>query len=311
MDSNLLASIGYFTGINNVDPDVRIGAKPVNTPHGVKHAYPLSEALNVDIDNTYGLSTRQGYGQKLVSGTDVHSFWSNGDDWPCFYVDGETLFKLHKDYTTTTMVSGLKPFSRMSYAPWGNVKKIYMTNETYIGYYHNSIMNDIVDPNIQFKAPLPPGQKVAYFFGRLYVAKNNTLYISDSMCDHYDTRYGFRVFANRIDLLVAIDDGLYVSDGTITWFLEGLDPQESMRRFKVLDVGALPNTEVIINGQDMKEEDGIDYAMWLAPTGVILGGPKGAVKNLTIDSYYPPGAAIGRAIIRNVENTTHYVASIH
>jgi len=310
MDSNLLASIGYFSGINNVDADVRKAPRPVETPHGVKHVYPLSEAVNVDIDNTFGISTRQGYGPVLVSGLDIHSMWSNGDDWPCFYVDETVLYRLMQDGSTVTMAAGLTPGQRMSYAPWGNVKKIYMTNGFYIGYFQNDVMNLIKNPGIQYKAPLPPGHEVVYFFGRLYVAHKNTLYISDAMCDHYDVRYGKRVFAHNIDMIAPIDDGIYVADGKITWFIEGLNPQESMTRFKVLDVGAIPYTNVIINGQDLREDDGVDYAMWLTPTGICLGGPKGAVKNLTIDSYFPPSAVEGRAIVRNNEQTIHYVVSL-
>lgn len=310
MDQNLLASIGHFSGINNVDPDVRLVGVPGNTPQGVKTIYPLGEALNVDIDNTYGLSTRDGHGTLQCSGSDTHSLWSNGDGWPCFYVDGSGLYRLMEDFSKLSLLSGLSLSSRMSYAPWGNLKKIYMTNGSYIGYYQNEQMNALVNPSLQFKQVLPPGQKIAYHSGRLYVAASNSLYIADAMCDHYDTRYGIRLFANRIDMLIAVNDGLYIADGKITWFLEGLNPQETMHRYKVLDSGVIPYSEVIINGQDLKDNDGVNYAMWLAPTGVCLGGPGGKVKNLTGDSYQPPAATMGSPVIRDKNGTVHYVISI-
>lgn len=312
MDTSPLASMGYFLGINNVDSDVRLMPKPVTTPHGVKHVYPLSQAWNVDIDNTYGLSTRAGYNPvPLISGNDIHSLWSIDSNWPNFYVDGTVLYEFMDDYSKRVLRTGLTPNAFMSYAPWGNLRKIYMTNDSFIGYYKNGTVYDIVDPQMQYKAPLPAGHEIVYFYGRLYVACDEVLYISDAMCDHYDIRYGYRNFSNHIDLLAAIDDGIYVADGSITWFLEGLDPQESMNRFKVLDVGAVPYSDIIVNGQDFKDDDGVDFAVWASPTGMMKGGPKGDVKNLTIETFSPPSAARGFSIVRNDNiGTVHYVLSL-
>jgi hypothetical protein len=309
-----IASLGFFSGLNNVDDPMRLPPIPVKIGMGgYKAAYPLVQAVNVDIDNTYGLSSRNGSTKKL-SCTDSHSGWANGRLG--FFVDGTALYVLDGtageepdgDYSITQLLTGLAPGARMSYFPVND--RVYMTNGSYIGYYSNLSMHSLADPGKEYKVPLPAGKFIAYRKGVLYVAKGKVLYKSDALCDHYDVRTGFSVLENDITMLRPVDDGIYVSDGK-TWFLVEKrafadDPAE-LKKEPVLDNDAIPYTDVNINGKDLAEGTEGTFAMWCSQDGICIGDNKGTVVIKNKDTYYFTPRAIGAAAVRSVNGITHYL----
>ena len=304
-----LVSMGFFSGLNNVDDPVRLVPIPVKIgAGGYKAAYPLVEAVNLDIDNTYALSSRNGSDLK-VSGADIHSFWAKDDIG--FFVDGVNLYLINSDYSITQLLSGLTNGARMSYFPVND--RIYMTNGSYIGYYKALTTNLLVNPNMNYKQPLPAGQIIAYFKGVLYVAKGRVLYQSDALCDHYDTRTGFRVFANDITMVRPVDDGIYVADGE-TWFLiekrAFADEPPEFRKDPVFEQGAIPFTDVSIDGNYLGEGMEGTLAMWTSPAGICLGDNKGVVKVITQNKYAMSPCGIGAGIIRNINGQVHYLVTL-
>ena len=307
--SDLLASIGYFVGINNVDDEMRLPPVPVKLGAGAfKAAYPLVEAVNVDIDNTYALSSRNGSAM-AISGVDTHSGW--GYQGIGFFVDGTNLYLINSDYSITQLLSGLTRGARMSYFPVND--RIYMTNGSYIGYYKELAMHSLVNPVMNYKQPLPAGQRIAYLKGVLYVAKGKVLYVSDALCDHYDVRTGFRVFASDITMLRPVDDGIYVADD-ITWFLVEKrafsDEPTELRKDPVLEADAIPFTDVNMEGEYFGEGEEGMVAIWSSSVGICAGNNKGQVKILTKDKYIMPFAGSGAAVIRNVNGQVHYLATL-
>ena len=238
MDATKSQTMRKFTGINNIDPKTRLA--PVIIDY--EYVYPLRVAKNVEIDNTYRISSRPGY-TKTKTGSNIHSMWSDGE--ACFYVDGATLYQLNTDYTAIALRSNLTLNARMSYAV--NNDRYYFTNEYQIGYAKNGAAYGLMDPSRQFKLPLPAGQCIEYFMGCLFVAVNKILYISDPLSDYYDTRTGYKPFAERITMVRAVDDGLYVSDDRI-WFIKGKG-NDDFDRIEVYPQRAIPNTDVSVAGK--------------------------------------------------------------
>jgi hypothetical protein len=301
----LLTSLGYFTGIDNVTDPLRFLPIPVKLNNDYKSAYSLVEAVNVDIDNTYALSSRDGSTLKL-SGSDVHSGWAR--DLSAFFVEGTSLYLLNQDYSITELLAGLTLGARMSYCQVND--RVYMTNGSYIGYYSNLSMNSLAAPTATYKVPLPAGRFIAYLKGVLFVAKGKVLYISDALCDHYDVRTGYRVFENDITMLRPVDDGIYVADGR-TWFLVEKrafadDPAE-FKKEPVLDNDAIPYTDININGKDLAEGVDGNFAMWCSQDGICIGDNKGMVTIKNNDTYHLTHRAIGAAAVRNSNGITHYL----
>jgi hypothetical protein len=292
-----LFSFSRFSGMNTVEKDFRL---PVTRD---AHYNVLSDMLlieNLDIDNSMTLSTRPGSDLE-ISGTDVHSLWSDGNI-TAFYVDSPVLYKLNVGYSATSL--GTVGTGRMSYAKWND--RIYLTNNVGIWYCKDSLT--ALSTDVTYKLPMPPGKFIAYYKARLYVAKGKVLYISDALCDHYDIRTGFRVFSNDITMLIAVDKGLYVSDGE-TWFVSGAEPDE-FHRNKVLDVDAIPYTAALVNGEYVGDGVQGNHALWVSADGICLGNSDGAVKNLTRSRYAMTDYGIGGAAIRKVNETVHYIATL-
>lgn len=298
MDVSKQPSVARFLGVNNVDEMHRLF--PVERDVGL--VYPAREANNLDIDNTYAISSRSPYTQ-VLAGTDIHSLWSDGKR--CFFVDGAVLYELDVNYNKTVITTA-SPNARMVYVPVND--RYYFTNGMEIGYIKGSTAYACMDPSREFKAPLPAGSHIEYFMGCLYVSARNILYISDPLCDYYDTRIGYRIFTDEITMIRAVDNGLYVSDKEV-WFVQGKGNDE-FRKSGADSEPAIPYTDVKISAKNMGLNAAGDVAIWTSASGICIGDDGGAVRNITKDQYHMPEHGRGAAFVRNNENVIHYVNTL-
>ena len=302
--SDAIASLKYFSGLNTVEELTRKDFSIAKLGSGYKATYPLTVAVNVDISNDYALSSRGG-NTKIISGSMIHSAWGDGDT--AFFIDGTVLY-LFDGLNTTQLLTGLTNMARMSYYPVND--RIYMTNGTYIGYYKDLAMHSLAEPNMNYKSVLPAGRFIAHYNATLFVAKGKVLYRSDALCDHYDTRSGFNVFANDITMVRPVSDGLYVSDGK-TWFIsDKMENPDAFNKAMVLDADAIPYTDIDCDGKYVG--DGIDekVAIWTSTIGVCIGNSKGVVGVPTLGKYIMAQHGIGTAVIRNKDGQVHYLATL-
>lgn len=294
-------SLAYFTGINTVDDSVRMAPVPVEAG-GIKSAYSLTSAVNVDIDNSYALKSRAGCTKK-ISGTNIHSLWSRKEYG--FYLDGSSLYLLNPDYTTSLLLSSLS-LDRMSYVAVND--RVYMTNGTYIGYYDGT-MHSLSVPTQTYKRPLPAGQLIAYIKGTLMVASGKVVYLSDALCDHYDERSGFRVFENNVLMLRPVDDGVYVSDGSTWYLVERSDDPAEYKKEYINSIGVVPFSDVVVDGAYVGKGVEGKVALWATDEGICMGDNKGGVKLLT-PNYLMKQLGRGAAMIRNLNGQVHYIATM-
>ncbi len=289
-----------FIGINNVDDATR--STPIIVNH--EYAYPLQQANNVEIDNSYAISSRSGYND-VLTGTDIHSLWSDGTI--CLYVDTKTLYRLTDLYASVSLRTGLTTGARMSYAPVND--RIYYSNYYEIGYIKNYESTLLSGPALSFKLPMPAGQLIEYYRGRLYVARDSILYISDPLCDYFDTRSGYKQFASRITLLRAVDKGMFVSDRKV-WWMPG-DAPEEFERIEAYPSPAIIHTDVQTNGQFVGNGLNGNIALWTSENGICAGANDGSVVNFTEARYTFTASGRGAAFIKENNNIKHYVNSLY
>ena len=197
----------------------------------------LTECRDADIDDELMVHRRAGFGAPCVSGSGIHSLWSNGNI--CLFVQGPDLKRLNPDYTTTTVLPGVGP-ARMVYVEVAGT--VYLTNGTVIGYVREGAFTTITDPGQTYKTPMIPGHLIEYFNGRLYVARDNEIWFSDPMAlIRTDKRRNFKQLPSRVTLLSAVDDGIYVSDLERTYFMGGGEPGEAVLAEKA-NYPAIPHT---------------------------------------------------------------------
>jgi hypothetical protein len=299
MDATFSRVMSKFSGINNVDSATRLF--PVVIDH--TYVYPLQEGLNVEIDDTFAISSRPGY-DNVLAGTGIHSLWADGEY--CFYVDGSILYRMDAAYTKTSIRTGLQPDARMSYARVND--RIYYTNGFQCGYVTGNTSTAFPDPTREFKVSLPAGQLIDYYRGLLLMAKDNILYVSDPLCDYYDIRKGYRIFKSDITMIRSVDDGIYVSDEKV-YFLKGKSNDEFIRD-EVYPASAVPFTDVKINGKYISDDISGNIAMWTGESGICLGDNNGKVVNLTEVRYKFTAHGRGAAFVREKSNERHYINSL-
>ena len=299
-DATIYQTMNKFLGLNNVEDPTRLPPTVVNR----EYVHSLQQASNVEIDNSYGLKSRPGYATALA-GTDIHSLWS--DNETCLFVDETTLYQLMLDYSVVSLQANLAHAARMSYAPVND--RVYLTNGTQIGYVKSLAYAALVDPEMEFKCPMPAGQLIEYYRGCLYVAVKNVLYISDPLCDYYDTRTGYRIFAADIRLLRAVDDGLYVGDDKVWWV--GGAANEDFDRTEAYAFSPILYTDIRTDGQHVGDGVKGKIAMWTSENGVCIGGNDGTVVNVTEARFAFDPHGRGSGVIRETGNVRHYINTLY
>jgi hypothetical protein len=290
-----------FIGIDNVSDPTRLS--PVGLDNAV--AFPLQEANNLLIDDSYAMASRGGFAE-LFSGTDIHSMWSK--EKYCFYVDGDSLYQLLDDFETTVLIrAGLTQGARMSYDIMND--RVYYTNGYQIGYVLNQVNYDLMEATRVFKRSLPPGNFIAFFAAKILVARYNELYVSDPLCDYYDIRKSYRRFAKDITMLRPLDDGLYVSDDRI-WWIKGRDNND-FERIEVYPQPAIRHTDMKVNGLFFGDGVGGNVALWTSADGICMGNNSGVVQNLTEKRYKFTPTGSGTAMLREKDNVRHYINTLY
>lgn len=90
-----------FAGLRNTLPAERIQ----HAPSSDNPLVDLTQADNVDLDNSGQLSLRDGTTQRVAGA--AHSLWAQGSD--CFYMAGASLKRLNPDFSSTTVATGIVP----------------------------------------------------------------------------------------------------------------------------------------------------------------------------------------------------------
>jgi hypothetical protein len=288
-----------FKGINNVADANNLGTDE------------LTEAENIDIDNEGKASRRNGYTRIFTPSDKMHSLWSN--DRICLFVDGTTLRRLFADYSSATIRTNV------GNQPMGFVdvnENVHYSNATVNGYIDSS-GNDhqYPTPTDNYKEATKVGQHIEYFNGRLFIAKNETIWYTDAY--NYgviDMRTNAIKMKDEVTMMKAVDDGMYVSIGDINnrssvIFLSGNTPSDMHSR-EVAGYGAIEGTGVkaksayIGNGASGKQ------VLWTSHKGICLGENGGKFTNLTATKYNVTQNRYGAGQFKITNGVPQYIASL-
>lgn len=154
----------------------------------------------------------------------------------------------------------------------------------------------------QHLAPLPGCDFIRGHAGRLYVARDDTVFFSEPLRPHlHDPRHNFIKFSGPIRFLEPVAGGLYVGDERGVWFLDGNQPEQirpvssvrAVRRSSLRISGAHFNREVTQSDQDC--------AVWLSEEGYMLGRAAGDVVSLHPERVRVEPGLEGRSrlVVRN------------
>lgn len=267
--------LDQFGGIDNVN--VPTDMELIND---FGHTYYFQQSENFDLTNKKNMRRRDGY-HVIASLSDLHSLWSAGDN--CFFMDGDKLYRLNRDMTYTLLLSGFALLP-MNYASvYG---KTYFTNTSEIGWIDDDGVSALPTPSDVFKLSMPPGHLMEFYNQCLYIAVGNIVYCSDpTLPAQYDYRHGLIPFNNKVTMLKAVDDGLWISDSEGIYFLNG----SSARDFSVINRMAVPVIErsaVVIDGRFLGTDSVGKSVLMLTAQGICIGSSGGNFLVPTENRYH-------------------------
>jgi hypothetical protein len=277
------------TGINNkVDPS-RI------------EDTDLANAYNVDIDDSGRVSKGSGFVITSIT-ANGSSLYSNGERG--LYIVDDEMYLLYPNLTSRLIATGITTNLRMHCVTVNRI--IYWVNGQQVGKVENDVAEnwtgeDYVGPTTYRRFSDPPvGHLIAYHAGRIWIASDNVLWFSEPFAfSWFDMAKNMFQFSSRLRMLVAVEDGLYISTTNCVYFLKGTVPSE-MAQNKVHDYPSIEGTDLNApGGQVLTGEYTGQVAMWTSTRSVCLGLPGGRVSEVTEKKLTYPDGTFGSAAFLN------------
>ena len=134
-------------------------------------------------------------------------------------------------------------------------------------------------PPFQYKEPMPTGEYLSYWRGRLLTARANVLRFSEALAYHvHDPRHGFVQMPQRITFVHPTDGGVWVGQVDHVAFLAGSALGELTLHRKTAKA-PVPGSAIALDAEDAGDVAGGGGAVvaWLAENGYALGAPDGSV----------------------------------
>jgi hypothetical protein len=160
---------------------------------------------------------------------------------------------------------------------------------------------------LDFKEP-PSGHVLAYFNGRIYIARNDTVVFTEPL------RYGVArpaqgiyMFPERVELVAPSTDGVYVGFKGQVVFLAGTDPYD-VSQIAVQACGPVPRAMTYIAGERLGVNAKHVPAWWGTDGVMVAGLPGGQVRQLTRDRLAVPKHELGAMMLREREGMSQLVS---
>jgi len=161
---------------------------------------------------------------------------------------------------------------------------------------------DRKDPTKVYSDP-PPGVKIAYYRGRIYIADHNVVWVSEPYAPNLFMLKMNLQFETGVIMVRPVASGLFISDNDKTWFLRGTGPNDfaydvALGRPAILHSDSPVNGAMITNQSGgVSVAGGNDAALWLNDEGFCWGNPDGSIVEFTKERFIPPDG---------VRGATHY-----
>jgi len=275
-----------FAGMNNFEDAKRLKGPTVSSKSMTAECASI---INADIDDTMAAILRQGVTLQHAT-TTAHSLDPSGSG---YYVDG-TFNIINPDYSITPLYYLQNSVNKMSYT-----KVNYLTvcsNGVDLFMAQGPAIMQFTTPTALNKGPIKPATIVRHYQRRLWYAIGPMLFYSDpDNIEQRDTREKPFVFKAPIDMILPLDNGIYVGADKIYW-LAGREPRQMSIPGVAYDMPAVAGTDRIFDGSLIKT--GGKWGAFVATDGVCLCSDGGQITNVTMRKLLFSNGKYGSALIK-------------
>ena len=303
--------IGEFKGLDNKHPPEALTtfSKGVGSQSNRTGASYASVATNIDF-TTSGFRRRQGFSLS-VSGS-FHSLWSNGkknlcvkDGYLCLFDDSLNFTQLipasEREFQYADTGAGI-------YLSDGQTALVVHEDAEVIGRagHYQIFISTLHETGLEYDA-MPPGDVLAWMFGRLFVSNGVGVYYSRAYKPNE-----FRLSDDYLDMpdvtmLAPVPDGIYIGTEDKVWFMSGGNPKAPAVTRIVSDTGAYKGTAKIVSGKFFRQGLPGEVVIWDGPRGKVVGSGSGTVEFLTEDFVGYPNAVAGASLVREKNGEIHHL----
>lgn len=138
-------------------------------------------------------------------------------------------------------------------------------------------------PPFRHREPMPTGQFLKFWRGRLLTSKGNVLRFSDPLAFHiHDDQHSFVQMPQRITFIQPVDGGIWVGQRDHVAFLAGTSPDD-LSRVRKASRTPVPGSCIPVDADligNNASQGGSMSAMWLAENGYVIGTASGQIIEL-------------------------------
>lgn len=279
-----------------------IGERNVGDPLAFK-AGEVQEAFDIDFDiDRY--AHRKQHGSTLLIAGIYDNLWSNGKI--CLCTQNGNLYRLHEDFTTLTLLRADVGDNPMSYCDVAGTGIVYYSNGAVIGYVRDGQNYVMPSTTVRDRINTPPMYPIEYFGNRLWGFVGDVLIKTDPdqlfLFNRVNMEGGFYQRKGQGTLLKAVQDGLYIADGS-HWFIANAGREAESIRF-ICDYDAITGmvTQNPVDVETITTEGTLSSGkghLWVTEKGIRYGLAGGISGNFTRKRISIPASVRGACLHRN------------
>ena len=149
-------------------------------------------------------------------------------------------------------------------------------------------------------SPMPTGQWLKVWRGRLLTARANVLRWSEALTYHlHDERHGFVQMPQRITFVQPVDGGIWVGQVDHVAFLAGAEPG-ALSLSRKASRAPIPGSATLVPAEvvgSTASSGGAPVALWLAENGYVLGASDGGLSEVHANVLSGITAQRGTAVV--------------
>jgi len=282
-----------FSGMNNITDPINLDVTTGKVVDGI----------NVDFDDENSAITRRGYTVEYTGS--YHSGWNNDDGTTAHMISGGWIYEFDGEGAPYAIIQ----LSNNNHCEFCQVNDVVVySNGTDFGVLGGSF-NQRQTYSPKFKTATLGGRCLEFYNGRLYFARGNSIYCTDTFdVEHVDVRFSrVATVQHTITMCKCVEDGLWIGTEKYVYFLAGKDIREGFIQTIVARAGVVYGTACKINTEDIpKAQNTNSGVVFLTTGGICSGGNSGKyINHSSTDVSFDVGTS-GTATISTTKGISQY-----